>query len=102
MPNKPISMSKVRQIIKLHSQGIGKKKIGVRLGVSKNTVKHYVEVFMRLKTSCEELLKLTDFELNKTFHPPHPTVMGGKLKHLIAFFPDMEKQLRKRGMTVGL
>jgi transposase len=102
MPNKPISMSKVRQIIKLHSQGIGKKKIGERLGVSKNTVKHYVDVFTRLKSTSEDLLKLTDFELNKAFHPPRQTVMGGKLKHLIAYFPEMEKQLRRRGMTVGL
>jgi transposase len=41
MANKPISMSKVRQIIKLYSQEIGKKKIALRLGVSKNTVQNW-------------------------------------------------------------
>ena len=44
MANKPTSMSKVRQIIKLYAQAIGKKKIALRLGISKNTVKHYIEV----------------------------------------------------------
>ena len=70
MANKPISMSKVRQIIKLYAQEIGKKKIALRLGVSKNTVKHYVKVFRGLKTTWEELSKLGDLELNKRFHPP--------------------------------
>jgi transposase len=67
MANKAISMSKVRQIIKLYSQGIGKKKIATRLAVSKNTVKEYVITFIKLKTPWDELSKLTDFELNKLF-----------------------------------
>ena len=102
MANKPICMSKVRQIIKLYSKGIGKKKIGERIGISKNTVKHYLDVFKTLKTTCEALLALTDFELNKAFNPPQQTVLSNKLKELIDFFPIMEKELRKRGMTAGL
>ena len=44
MANIPISMSKVRQILKLHVQGIGKRKIAQRLGMSKNAAKgHLVE-----------------------------------------------------------
>lgn len=101
MANKQTSMSNVRQIIKLYSQAIGKKKIALRLGISKNTVKHYIDVFETLKTTSDALMKLTDFELNKVFNPPQPTFVTGKLNQLIAFFPVMEKQLRKRGMTVG-
>ena len=101
MANKQTSMSNVRQIIKLYSQAIGKKKIALRLGISKNTVKHYIDVFETLKTTSDALMKLTDFELNKVFNPPQPTFITGKLNQLITFFPVMEKQLRKRGMTVG-
>jgi transposase len=101
MANKPTSMSKVRQIIKLYSQSMGKKKIALRLGISKNTVKHYIDVFKGLKTTFDLLLKLTDVELNKAFNPPQPTVITGKLNQLLVFFPIMEKQLRRRGMTVG-
>src|ERR1035437_1309292 len=101
MANKQTSMSNVRQIIKLYSQAIGKKKIALRLGISKNTVKHYIDVFETLKTTSDALMKLTDFELNKVFNPPQPAFITGKLNQLIAFFPVMEKQLRRRGMTVG-
>lgn len=47
MANKTISMSKVRSIIKLYSQGIGKKNIAERLSISKN----------------KEKLKLINFQL---------------------------------------
>lgn len=63
MANKTTTMSNVRQIIKLFSQQMGMKKIGERLGMSKNTVKAYVRHFQSLKTTKEELFKLTDFEL---------------------------------------
>lgn len=55
-------MSKARQIIKLDSQGIGKKKISIRLGMSKNTVKLYIDQFFNLKKTSNELCALTDFE----------------------------------------
>jgi transposase len=101
MANKPISMSKIRQIIKLYSQQMGKKKIGERLGMSKNTVKLYVEQFRQLKTTKEELFKLTDFELNKLFHPPLEITTNDRIKQLYDFFPVMTTQLRRRGMTVA-
>ncbi len=94
-------MSIVRQIIKLYvTQKMGKKKIGERLGISKNTVKLYVDQFQRLQSPWDELSNLTDFELNKLFHPPKTTPLSERLKELHSFFPVMEKQLRRRGMTV--
>ena len=101
MANKPISMSKVRQIIKLYTQQMGKKKIGERLSMSKHTVKLYIEQYRALKTPKEELLKLSDFELNKLFHPPRETLLSDQLVQLYDFFPVMTVQLRRRGMTVA-
>ena len=100
MANKPISMSNVRQIIKLYSYGMGKRKIALRLGISKNTVKLYIETYKELKTTKEELFKHTDFELDQIFHPPHRTPVNPRVQQLFDFFPIMEKQLRRRGMTV--
>ncbi|HWR33705.1 MAG TPA: IS21 family transposase [Chitinophagaceae bacterium] len=94
-------MSKVRQIIKLYTQQMGKKKIGERLGMSKHTVKLYIEHYQALKTPKEELLKLSDFELNKLFHPPRETLIKDQLVQLYDFFPVMATQLRRRGMTVA-
>jgi len=101
MANKTISMSNVRQIIKLYSQSMGKKKIALRLGISKNTVKLYIERYKKLHTTWDELSRLTDFELNKLFHPPQKTPLSERLQALQDFFPGMEKQMRKRGMTVS-
>lgn len=103
MANKPISMSKVRQVIKLYSQQhMGKKKIGLRLGMSKNTVKIYVDRYYHLKTPASDLLKLSDHELDKLFHPPKTAPLDSRIQQLYDFFPEMEKQLRKRGVTVGM
>lgn len=101
MANKPTSMSKVRQIIKLYSQQMGKRKIGERLGMSRHTVKFYIDYFHSLKTTKDELFKLTDFELNKLFHPPKEILLNDRLKQLYDFFPVMQTQLRRRGMTVA-
>lgn len=95
-------MSKVRQILKLHAQGIGKKKIGLRLAMSKNTVKLYIEKYLRLRTPFDELMKLNDYELDKLFHPPQETVVNRRIHQLYAYYPQMEKELRKRGVTVAL
>lgn len=99
MANRSISMSKVRQILKLYSQGIGKKKIAHRLGISKNTVKLYIEVLNRQLVPRDELLKLSDLELNEQLHPPRQTAVEDRVKQLYDFFPEMDKQMRKRGMT---
>ncbi|MCX6263102.1 MAG: IS21 family transposase [Bacteroidetes bacterium] len=101
MANKAISMSKVRQIIKLYTQQMGKKKIGERLGMSKHTVKLYIEHFRSIKIPKEELFRLSDFELNKLFHPPKEMLINDQLKQLYDFFPGMSIQLRRRGMTVA-
>lgn len=100
MANKSIEMSKVRQIMKLYTQHMGKKKIAERLGISKNTVKQYVDLFIKMKRTWDELSTLTDFELNKLFHPPKPLEPGTKKKLLFDFFPELEKQKRRRGMTL--
>ncbi len=101
MANKPTSMSKIRQIIKLFSQGIGKKKVALRLAVSKNTVKHYIGIFNQLQTTWDALSRLSDLELNQIFHPVQELPPEDRLKQLMDFFPEMEKQLRRRGMTVS-
>jgi transposase len=92
-------MSKVRQILKFYSKGLGKKKIALRLAVSKNTVKHYIDFLLHLKLPVNEVIKLPDLELNNLFHPPQAEPPGTKLQLLYAFFPDMEKELRKQGVT---
>jgi len=99
MANKPIEMSKIRQILRLYSKGIGKRKIASRVGSSKNTVRIYIDSFVRLKQTIEEVLNLTDLELNNLFHPPRVEYSSDRSKALLEFFPEAERMLRKRGVT---
>ena len=101
MANKTTSMSNIRQIIKLYyTQKMGKRRIGERLGMSKNTVRMYIEHFQKLKMPWEALGKLTDFELNKLFHPPKDVLLNDRVADLYSFFPEMEKELKRKGMTI--
>lgn len=99
MANKQLHMSKVRQILKLYCQGIGKKKIAARLAVSKNTVRHYIDFYLGLKISYAEIESKSDLDLHNFFHPPQPGKIPPRLEQLYEIFPDVEKQLGKRGMT---
>jgi transposase len=102
MANKALIMSKVRQILKLYSKGIGKKKIASQLAVSKNTVKHYIDFYLSQKIPYQEIERYGDLELNNFFHPAQAKQHPEKLQRLYESFPDVEKQLRKRGMTLAL
>jgi hypothetical protein len=42
MANKPIHMSKLRQVLKLHCQGQNKLQMSTVTGLSRNTVKKYL------------------------------------------------------------
>jgi DNA-binding NarL/FixJ family response regulator len=42
MAGKPKRMGQVKQLIRLYEQGLGKKTIARKLGMSKNTVKTYI------------------------------------------------------------
>ena len=96
MANKNISMSKVRHIMKLHAQGMGKKRIAQRLCISKNTVRLYITLLQRLQLSLQELQKLSDHDLNQLLHPPEKVLAEGRLKQLFDFFPEVDKQMRRR------
>ena len=47
MANQFISMNKIRQILRLYSQKKGKLSIAEQTGVSRNTVKKYVQIFLQ-------------------------------------------------------
>ncbi|KAA6307855.1 hypothetical protein EZS27_040472, partial [termite gut metagenome] len=65
MPNKTVSMSKIRQILRCYAQGKGSKAISSMLSVSRNTIKKYLQQFQTFDLSYEQALALDDCELSK-------------------------------------
>lgn len=73
MAGKPKRMGQIKQLILLHQQGHGIKTIARELGMSKNTVKSYLQKIAALKTAPGELLQLDDPVLEAKFHAGTPS-----------------------------
>jgi transposase len=99
MSNKLILMSKVRQILRLYTQGVGKKNISRKAGATRNTVKRYIHQYIAIGKTLDELEKLNDTDLEKLFMAKEPAVTDKKLQELYDYFPQVEKALKRKGAT---
>lgn len=99
MANKPISMEKLRQIIRLKLEGYSNRKISQMLGVHRETVRRYVDQMAVLGLPNELLLKEQDSVLNSLFEKPKFSKDDtGRLLRLQEYFPNMEKELGRVGV----
>jgi hypothetical protein len=99
MANKRINMSKVRKVIQLYEKGKSKLFISNYLSVARNTVKKYLSLYQILGLSLEDINNRTDAELESLFIANAEVELSPKIKNLYAFFPYMERQLKKTGTT---
>jgi len=72
MAGKPKRMSLVKQILRMHHRGKGHKTIARALGVSKNTVKSYINKVKVGRVPMAKLLALEDPELEAALFPGNP------------------------------
>jgi len=98
MPNHLTHMKKVRLIIRSYTEGESKKTISEKSGCSRNTVKKYIRQFIALGMTFEELNKLNNTSLEELFKTDPPT-SSDKLETLRGYFPEMEKALKRKGVT---
>ncbi len=56
----------LKQILSLHLDGLSNRKIGASLGISRNTINHYVRLFKASEYSLEDLL---NFDNNNKISP---------------------------------
>lgn len=99
MANKKTDMSKLRQILRLYTQGEKKLKISTLTGISRNTLKKYLKIYLRLGLTPKDIEALSDRELDRLFGENTLPEPCEKYKTLEAFFPAIEKQLKRRGVT---
>jgi transposase len=95
-------MSKVRNIIRLYTEGVSKQSIGDRTGLPRNSVKKYIRLFLASDKSTEELDLMSDTELEQFFMdmvPRHYVEDDPRYIAAVAFFPGMEKALKHRENT---
>lgn len=95
-------MSQVKQLLRLQQQGIGKKTIARELGLSKNTVKRYLEKAEADALSIGELLKLDDPVLEGRFHAGNPAYKDPRYEDLKGRLSYLEKELEGVGVNKAL
>lgn len=98
MAGKTIVMSKLKQIIRLRNEGIPLQTIARTIGISRNTVKKYLRIIEVREMQAEHLLSLEDHELDAMLEDPAPQDEQ-RLVTLSSFFPYMEKELNRTGVT---
>ena len=101
MPNKAISMNKIRQVLRCYAFGSGIRSISSMLNMSRNTVKKYLQVYQKSGLSLEVILSMDDSSLCRLFQekdkpseePP------ARYKELQTLLPGYAKRLKKKGVT---
>lgn len=92
-------MSKIRHILQLHKQGRSKLLIAQQTGIARNTIKKYLKAFIQSGQSYDEINNLSDKDLEDLFIQPDEKPLTEKHKILFDLFPQLDKELRKKGMT---
>lgn len=93
-------MSKLRQVFKLHCQGQSKLFISTLTGLARNTVSKYIKNFIALKTTWEEINKLSDSDLDDLFCKSPDIEPGERLIAMHKFFLENSKKLGQKGFTL--
>jgi transposase len=102
MAGKLKPMSKIKQLLQLHAKGESKRQIARCLGMSKNTVKTYLQKLYHLKTNISDLLLLDDPELEKKFSEGNPAYKDVRFEHLKGQLGYFEKELDRIGVNKKL
>jgi len=102
MAGKPKRMSQIKQLLRLHKEGYKIKSISRELGISKNTVKDYLNKFSVSKYSLETLLEMEDPVLETIFHPGNPAYKDNRFDVFKDKLDYYEKELTRKGVTKRL
>jgi len=101
MANTQISMSKLRQVLRLHAQGVSKLQISTATGLSRNTVRRYLTAFTELETTWEAIMPLSDKELYEFFRLDPVVDLDTRVGVLHEFLKQNDRKMSQRGMTLG-
>ena len=92
-------MAKVRQILRLHSEGKTKLQISELTGAARNTVKKYLRVFDREQLRWSDVESMNDYQLTQLICVDESREPTDRMRALMVLLPAIEKALKRRGMT---
>jgi transposase len=98
MAGKTIVMSKLKQIIRLRADGVPLQTIAGAVNISRNTVKKYLRLIEVKELNVNDLLGMEDVALEALLADTDTTDQE-RLTALTTFFPYMEQELKRVGVT---
>lgn len=99
MAGKPKPMSQIKQLLRLHQQGGGKKHIARTLGISRNTVKTYLDKITAAGLEIDDLLALDDPVLCQRLHAGNPAYKDPRFTYFSDRLDYFTRELSEVGVT---
>ncbi len=100
MAGKITPMSKIKQSLLLRQQGFTLRQIAESLGgISKNTINDYLRQIDQHGYDMDELLQLSDIELEAKFHPGNPAYTDERMEVFLSELPLYREELTHRHVT---
>ena len=95
-----ISMSKIKEVLRLkYLNQLSNRQIQSITGVSRNSVANYMKIFVNLDTNIDEVLSLSDKDLEDLFHPQKISNIIVKKSTYEPNWTDIQQELTRKGMT---
>lgn len=94
-----ITMLNIRHILRLHAQNQTMSEIIVQTGIHRSTLKSIITDFKESKLSISDALQLSDEALNELFKKAFENVQSETLQILYGLFPEIDKELKRKGVT---
>lgn len=88
----------LKQIITLHLDGLSNRKIGETLGISRNTVNRYLQLFKSSEYTLRELLKFSQAALREQFSVK-TTIDNERFNELMLYLQHVHQQKSHPGFT---
>jgi len=92
-------MSNIRHILRLHSQRQTLAEIITQTGIARKVLKKHIQDFKKSKLTFADINQLTDKDLEELFTKPDEEEINQKLKALYDYFPLVDRELKKKGVT---
>lgn len=100
MAGKTKPMRQIKQLLQMHINGQGRKTIARKLGISKTTVKSYLDKLKTLDCDASTLLDLDEPVLEAKFHAGNPAYKdNNRYDYIKENFDYFEKELKRPGVT---
>jgi transposase len=100
MANKIILMTKIRQILRLYTQGESKRRISELTGIARNTLKKYILYFIKERLTIDAINEMSDHQLETLFSKSAEPIENIRYEQLKTLLPQFEKEMKRKGVTI--